>query len=256
MQRDQLSQLSEVKPTKEKSRKNVKTENNGRFTENEDNKTYRKQFIKKISKQSHHNFLDEMEENQEEEKPRKKSTQKITVQKGQRTSQKIDVNVHLNVNNGVMVNPTETNSAKNRIPDLDKPPQNVTPKPNVRHDSVKQTKSVPKIKDYNADITENPEITRTKKHKKTSTTSRRYTLEDYKAIQDVPELPKSLGPDWVEIEEKSKALNRKSLYSHYVSAKNANISRVNKVPVESKHCSKWQKSRQYGKGTYLYLHNS
>ena len=110
--------------------------------------------------------------------------------------------------------------------------------------------------DENPQTSEVKETKTVKKREKSPGTSRRYTLEDYKAIQAVPELPKSLGPDWSDIQEKSKALNRKVLYSYYVSAKNANISRVNKVPMESKHCSKWQKSRQYGKGTYLYLNKN
>ena len=35
------------------------------------------------------------------------------------------------------------------------------------------------------------------------------------------ELPRSLGPDWVEVEKKAQSLNRRSLYSQFVSVKNS-----------------------------------
>ena len=106
------------KTGKEKSKKNMKKENFD-FSNNEDN-TYRSKFIKKLSKnQNYQNLLKEMDENEDETpKPARefKAEKKLKGQKevrGQRNSQKIDVAVHLNVNNGGMVNPTENPKRQN-----------------------------------------------------------------------------------------------------------------------------------------------
>ncbi|XP_063716240.1 deoxynucleotidyltransferase terminal-interacting protein 2-like [Symsagittifera roscoffensis] len=73
-------------------------------------------------------------------------------------------------------------------------------------------------------------------------------------IRGVKELPRSLGPDWTEVQKKAESLNRRNMYSRMVSVKNSQLPTLNRAPERSTHLSKRQIAQEYAKGASVYVY--
>ena len=177
-------------------------------------------FIKRVKKNSN---LNRNVINQIVEIPESNSNQNKT---------KIDVAVHLNLNKDSNSSATQKQS---RVVEADPPQEPERFVENVTNDftSCSETDSI-------------SSSLRKQSRRKASTIAA-------SNLGTIRELPRSLGPDWAEVEKKAKSLNRRNLYSQTVAAKNAFLHTTNRVPAASGHLSKKEISQQFAKGASIYI---